>query len=222
MQIKMNLIRIVVIYIRTYIVTLCLLVFLAPTVGFANENKPLKSKNHLNNHKYLRINFKISENFNDIELKANKFEKKDKKENDFVTAMKTFPHFKKVKRLHGEKSYSEYRNKYKKYKRIGKKLPMLENWYTVQITSDMDDEVVLEIYNALVRIPQISHVELESPAVPTQVSNPTPDLESNQTYLGASPLGINANYAWTKNGGDGSNVKIIDMENGYKYLFKSI
>jgi hypothetical protein len=79
----------------------------------------------------------------------------------------------------------------------------------------MDDELVLEIYNSLVRVPQISHVELESPVALTQASNPTPDLESNQTYLGASPLGINANYAWTKNGGDGSGVKIIDMEQGY-------
>jgi serine protease len=209
---KINLIRIVMNYKLIYTVTLCLFVFLAPNTVFANEHK---SKNYLNNHDYLRINFKISEDFDDIELKVNKFEKKDNKENDFVTAMKTFPHLKKIDRLHKEKSYSDYRDKHKKYVRMGKQLPMLENWYTIKITSDMTADVVLEIYNALVRIPQISHVELESPVVPTQVSNPTPNLESYQTYLGASPLGINAIYAWTKNGGDGSGVKIIDMEQGY-------
>jgi hypothetical protein len=137
------------------------------------------------------------------------------KKDDFVTAMKTFPHLKKIQRLHEKKSYAEYANKRQKFRKIGRKLPLLENWYTIHITSDMDKEVVLEMYNALVRIPQISHVELESPVVPTQVSNPTPDLESYQTYLGVSPLGINADYAWTKNGGDGSGVKIIDMEDGY-------
>jgi hypothetical protein len=55
-------------------VTLCFLMFLASNIVLASEHKPLKSKNHLNNDKYLRINFKISEDFDDIELKVNKFE----------------------------------------------------------------------------------------------------------------------------------------------------
>jgi len=36
-----------------------------------------KSKNHLNNDEYLGINLKISEDYDDIELKVNKFEKKN-------------------------------------------------------------------------------------------------------------------------------------------------
>lgn len=184
----------------------------SPHPIYANEHSPLKPKSFLNKIDYLRINFKISEEFDDIEFKVNKFVKKDGKENDFVTAMKTFPYIKKIKKLHKIKSYSDKR---KKHLKKVVKLPMLGNWYTIDITSDMTDEVVLAIYNALVRTPQISHVELESPVIPTQESNPTPNLEAYQTYLGASPLGINADYAWTKLGGDGSGVKIIDMENGY-------
>ena len=61
-------------YTRIYMVTLCFLMFLASNIVLASEHKPLKSKNHLNNDKYLRINFKISEDFDDIELKVNKFE----------------------------------------------------------------------------------------------------------------------------------------------------
>ncbi len=43
----------------------------------------------------------------------------------------------------------------------------------------------------------------------------TPDLSPNQGYLGAAPLGIDAQFAWKLSGGRGENVKIIDVEQGF-------
>lgn len=38
---------------------------------------------------------------------------------------------------------------------------------------------------------------------------------SNQGYLDAAPDGINARYAWTVAGGDGSGINFVDMEQGW-------
>lgn len=40
----------------------------------------------------------------------------------------------------------------------------------------------------------------------------TPDFSASQKFLTASPLGIDALYAWSIDGGNGDNVKIIDIE----------
>ena len=42
--------------------------------------------------------------------------------------------------------------------------------------------------------------------------DPTPALESEQTYLDAAPTGIDARYAWTLAGGRGEGVRIVDVE----------
>lgn len=40
----------------------------------------------------------------------------------------------------------------------------------------------------------------------------TPSFQAQQGYLNAAPAGIDANYAWTKAGGSGYGVKVIDIE----------
>ncbi|MBN8232132.1 S8 family serine peptidase [Corallococcus macrosporus] len=44
----------------------------------------------------------------------------------------------------------------------------------------------------------------------------TPMYESLQGYLNAAPSGIDARYAWTVPGGNGSGVRIVDVENGWR------
>lgn len=44
----------------------------------------------------------------------------------------------------------------------------------------------------------------------------TPLYESNQGYLNAAPGGIDAKYAWTLAGGKGLNVKVVDIEGGWR------
>lgn len=44
-----------------------------------------------------------------------------------------------------------------------------------------------------------------------------PNFMSRQTYLGAAPEGIEATYAWTRPGGKGAGVRIIDLEWGWRF-----
>jgi hypothetical protein len=44
----------------------------------------------------------------------------------------------------------------------------------------------------------------------------TPLYEANQGYLNAAPGGIDARYAWTVTGGSGFNVKVVDIEGGWR------
>jgi len=43
----------------------------------------------------------------------------------------------------------------------------------------------------------------------------TPDFEGLQTYLGPAPRGLDAKYAWTQPGGDGTGVQVIDIEGAW-------
>ena len=45
----------------------------------------------------------------------------------------------------------------------------------------------------------------------------TPNFTSRQIYLNAAPAGIDARYAWTKTGGRGEGVRIIDLEWGWNF-----
>jgi len=44
----------------------------------------------------------------------------------------------------------------------------------------------------------------------------TPLYEANQGYLNTAPGGIDAKYAWTVGGGKGLNVKVVDIEGGWR------
>ncbi len=52
----------------------------------------------------------------------------------------------------------------------------------------------------------------ETPPPDYDPYSPTPDFQPDQRYLGAAPNGVEAEYAWTKTGGKGENVKIVDVE----------
>lgn len=45
----------------------------------------------------------------------------------------------------------------------------------------------------------------------------TPDFSARQTYLNAAPAGIDARHAWTRPGGTGTNVRIIDIEGAWRF-----
>ncbi|WP_164006807.1 S8 family peptidase [Pyxidicoccus trucidator] len=44
----------------------------------------------------------------------------------------------------------------------------------------------------------------------------TPQYQGNQGYLNVAPGGVDANYAWTVTGGRGTNVKVVDIEGGWR------
>lgn len=51
---------------------------------------------------------------------------------------------------------------------------------------------------------------------------PTPNFEANQIYLNPSPAGIDARFAWTKPGGNGDDVRIIDLEWGWNFSHQDL
>lgn len=51
---------------------------------------------------------------------------------------------------------------------------------------------------------------------------PTPSFETRQGYLDVAPGGVDARFAWTKSGGRGSGVRIIDLEWGWNYSHEDL
>jgi hypothetical protein len=51
---------------------------------------------------------------------------------------------------------------------------------------------------------------------------PTPSFETRQGYLEAAPAGIDARFAWTKPGGRGDGVRIIDLEWGWNFSHEDL
>lgn len=144
----------------------------------------------------------------------------------------------KIKRMHKHKSYDQFElEQDETFKFNGIKRPKLQNWYQIDLAS-LDSNQIELVVTSLQTMEFIESVQFETPVVPINpidymcpaiddceppgpggggsggggsTSN-TPDFEDYQGYLGSSPYGIDADYAWTVSGGNGQNVKIIDME----------
>jgi hypothetical protein len=50
----------------------------------------------------------------------------------------------------------------------------------------------------------------------------TPDFTSRQAYLGPAPGGIDAQFAWTRPGGGGAGVNIIDVEGEWRFTHEDL
>ncbi|HEU5170771.1 MAG TPA: S8 family serine peptidase, partial [Gemmatimonadales bacterium] len=50
----------------------------------------------------------------------------------------------------------------------------------------------------------------------------SPDFTARQGYLGAAPAGIDAQFAWTQQGGSGAGVKIIDVEGEWRFTHEDL
>jgi hypothetical protein len=55
-----------------------------------------------------------------------------------------------------------------------------------------------------------------------QPPNHTPDFNARQAYLDIAPGGIDARYAWTQAGGDGTGVQIIDVEGAWRFSHEDL
>ena len=89
----------------------------------------------------------------------------------------------------------------------GKKLPNLSLWYKIKLKPGTDP---VEFMNRLLQAGIVEHAE--PTPLPAPLPATTPDFTSQQGYLAPSPDGIDAEYAWAFPGGDGSPVRIYDVE----------
>ncbi|KAK4171878.1 peptidase S8/S53 domain-containing protein [Triangularia setosa] len=115
----------------------------------------------------------------------------------------------------------------------GVEIPSFEEWFQIDIddlglnavstaSSGSGKEappalsgLTLELIHRLNDLDTVASVHALQQGPPPAV-NPNDDPRSgNQGYLNAAPQGINARYAWTITGGDGANVGVVDMEQGW-------
>jgi hypothetical protein len=69
---------------------------------------------------------------------------------------------------------------------------------------------------AIRALPFVEFAYEESPLVPAAINPPDDPLAPLQGYLGPAPFGIEALFAWSLPRADGSNVKFVDIERGWK------
>lgn len=89
----------------------------------------------------------------------------------------------------------------------------LGNLFTIKLAEGADGQAIVHQLNALASV-ELAY--LAPIPVDADVPPPTPDWKGNQGYLKpASAGGIDAEYAWTKPGGRGDGVWVIDVEQGW-------
>jgi hypothetical protein len=64
-------------------------------------------------------------------------------------------------------------------------------------------------------------INVLSPAV-EEAPPATPDFAAHQIYLNAAPAGIDARYAWTRSGGRGAGVRVIDIEGAWRFTHEDL
>lgn len=91
----------------------------------------------------------------------------------------------------------------------------LENYFVVECPSRNKVEEIAEALDAW-NTTEVAYIE-GGPTPPTGVSRAGNTYGPMQTYLGPAPDGIDAEYAWTMQGGDGAGVKLrfADVEQGW-------
>ena len=112
----------------------------------------------------------------------------------------------------------------------GADVPDLSVYYRVEAP----DERLDDLAHHLQQTDGIEAAYVKPPAEPAQfrlndmapqVGEPpvvTPDFTPQQLYLGAAPTGIDAQYAWTKPGGRGAGVNIIDLEWAWRFTHEDL
>ncbi len=109
----------------------------------------------------------------------------------------------------------------------------LNLYFEVPLLPGTSAERVAELVAALNALEGVEVAYAEPPAEPAvlnfgmdeavrsllaaaDIAPTTPLYEANQGYLNAAPGGIDAKYAWTVSGGKGLNVKVVDIEGGWR------
>jgi subtilase family protein len=67
--------------------------------------------------------------------------------------------------------------------------------------------------------PTINKMQATAPPAPPQG---TPDLSPRQDYFRVAPGGIDAQYAWTQQGGKGAGVNIVDVEGAWRLTHEAL
>ncbi|GAB2711274.1 S8 family serine peptidase [Nocardia thraciensis] len=96
-------------------------------------------------------------------------------------------------------------------------------------TADLDelatrlraDEAVAAAY---VKPPAEPPIDVEIVAMRSTVAVPpvTPEFTTRQGYLAAAPDGVDAQWAWTRPGGRGAGVRVVDVEGAWRFTHEDL
>ncbi len=90
----------------------------------------------------------------------------------------------------------------------------LNSYFCIDISGPIEAERIINDLNRL-DVVEIAYLQ-PTPEPAGDIPPPTPDYQSNQDYREAAPVGIDADYANSLAGGDGSGVTIIDIEGAWQ------
>lgn len=99
--------------------------------------------------------------------------------------------------------------------KCGRQLADMNNYFKIPVSSPAQAEALVNQLNRLPEVELAYAAPRPEPAV--DIPPTTPDYSGNQTYLTAAPSGVDAVYAQTLPGGDGSGVQVADVEGDWKY-----
>lgn len=90
----------------------------------------------------------------------------------------------------------------------------LNSYFRIEVSSSDEASRLVNELNDLDYV-EIAYV-MPMPEPAGDIAPPTPDYQANQDYREAAPAGVDADYANTLPGGDGTGVKIIDIEGAWQ------
>ncbi len=98
--------------------------------------------------------------------------------------------------------------------KTGRALADMNAYYRIDVSSASEAEELVNRLNGL-DVVEIAYAQ-PMPEPAGDIDPPTGDFESGQLYLDPAPAGVDADWARTQPGGDGSGVKIVDIEGAWQ------
>ncbi|MFH1374219.1 MAG: S8 family serine peptidase [bacterium] len=90
----------------------------------------------------------------------------------------------------------------------------LNSYFCIDVSGPIEAEQIINDLNRL-DVVEITYLQ-PTPEPAADIPPPTPDYQADQDYRKAAPVGIDADYANSLAGGDGSGVMIIDIEGAWQ------
>lgn len=189
----------------------------AYAASYNYSNKQLNSTVHKQATKQLILKFK-----NEVNLPyqdgVEKFIKEEKQDPELIKILAEYPNVT-INRLFSSLNPKEIKNLGREINDSEHISSNLLNYYIVENQGDIDVQALLAKFEKSSLIETAYLQEEETPPeerLPNLSVNPYDEPRlTRQGYLEPAPLGINAPYAWSINGGDGKGTTFVDMEYGW-------